>query len=61
MVPKADVQHLPTKVVAVEVEPESIDDAVAFVHDYQNGRRIATATSQGAFFQDPRIGMRMLR
>ena len=49
MVPEADVQHLSTEVVAVEKEPESVNDAVAFVDDYQNGRRITTATSQGAF------------
>lgn len=49
MVPEADVQDLSSEVVAVEEEPERVDNAMAFVYDYQNSRRIAAATSQGAF------------
>ena len=49
VVPEADVQDLSTEIVAVEVEPKSVNDAMTFVHDYQNGRRIAAATPQWAF------------
>jgi hypothetical protein len=32
MIPKADVQNFVAQVKAVEEEPESIDDSIAFIH-----------------------------
>ncbi len=64
MVPESDVEDGGSKVVGVEIEPESIDDAVPFVHQYEDcrGGRVAAwfgkdETSIAFGFAEVRFGL----
>lgn len=50
VVAKADVENDIAQVEAVEIEPESIDNAIAFLNDQQYSGRIATTS--GLFDMD---------
>lgn len=60
MVPETHIEDLDAEIVAVEVEPKCIDNAVAFVYDDQDGRRIAATASGGSFLYDSGVCMGVL-
>ena len=60
MVPEANVQDNVTEVVAVEVEPECIDYAMAFINHDQDSRCITAAAAGWPFMRVAGVHMRML-